>query len=152
MNRADSNRIAGRMSETIQNAVEEPGKLGYNMDRGIAIKSGGDHMLSSIIVNELISGLTEIFQDKISRIILFGSVARNEATEESDVDIAIIITNEIDEETKDKFINWAAELDIRFNQVFSIVDIPEERMKKWGKILPFYKNIEEEGIVLWRAA
>ena len=60
--------------------------------------------------------------------------------------------NEIDEETKDKFINWAAELDIRFNQVFSIVDIPEERMKKWGKILPFYKNIEEEGIVLWRAA
>ena len=109
-------------------------------------------MLSSIIVNELISGLTEIFQDKISRIILFGSVARNEATEESDVDIAIIITNEIDEETKDKFINWAAELDIRFNQVFSTVDIPEERMKKWGKILPFYKNIEEEGIVLWRAA
>lgn len=109
-------------------------------------------MLSSIIVNELISGLTEIFQDKISRIILFGSVARNEATEESDVDIAIIITNEIDEETKDKFINWAAELDIRFNQVFSIVDISEERMKKWGKILPFYKNIEEEGIVLWRAA
>lgn len=109
-------------------------------------------MLSSIIVNELISGLTEIFQDKISRIILFGSVARNEATEESDVDIAIIITNEIDEETKDKFINWAAELDIRFIQVFSIVDIPEERMKKWGKILPFYKNIEEEGIVLWRAA
>ena len=109
-------------------------------------------MLSSIIVNELISGLTEIFQDKISRIILFGSVARNEATEESDVDIAIIITNEMDEETKDKFINWAAELDIRFNQVFSIVDIPEERMKKWGKILPFYKNIEEEGIVLWRAA
>ena len=109
-------------------------------------------MLSSIIVNELISGLTEIFQDKISRIILFGSVARNEATEESDVDIAIIITNEIDEETKDKFINLAAELDIRFNQVFSVVDIPEERMKKWGKILPFYKNIEEEGIVLWRAA
>ena len=36
VNRADSNRITGRMSETIQNAVEEPGKLGYNMDRGIA--------------------------------------------------------------------------------------------------------------------
>lgn len=109
-------------------------------------------MLPSVIVDELIRGLTEIFQDKISRIILFGSVARNEATEESDVDIAIIVTNEIDEETKDRFIDWAAELDIRFNQVFSIVDIPEERMKKWGKILPFYKNIEEEGIVLWRAA
>lgn len=132
--------------------LKSPGNLGIIWIKELRIKSGGDHMLSSIIVNELISGLTEIFQDKISRIILFGSVARNEATEESDVDIAIIITNEIDEETKDKFINWAAELDIRFNQVFSIVDIPEERMKKWGKILPFYKNIEEEGIVLWRAA
>ena len=35
VNRADSNRITGRMSETIQNAVEETGNLGYNMDRGI---------------------------------------------------------------------------------------------------------------------
>ena len=109
-------------------------------------------MLSEKMKEDLIGGLRLIFGNAIQTIILYGSVARNEATEESDVDIAIIITNEIDEETKDKFINWAAELDIRFNQVFSIVDIPEERMKKWGKILPFYKNIEEEGIVLWRAA
>ena len=109
-------------------------------------------MLSEKMKEDLICGLRLIFGNAIQTIILYGSVARNEATEESDVDIAIIITNEIDEETKDKFINWAAELDIRFNQVFSVVDIPEERMKKWGKILPFYKNIEEEGIVLWRAA
>ena len=34
-NRADSNKVTGRMSETIQNAVEETGNLGYNMDRGI---------------------------------------------------------------------------------------------------------------------
>ena len=34
-NRTDSNKVIGRMSETIQNAVEETGNLGYNMDRGI---------------------------------------------------------------------------------------------------------------------
>ena len=25
-------------------------------------------------------------------------------------------------------------------------------IKRWGDILPFYKNVKEEGIVLWKAA
>lgn len=43
-------------------------------------------------------------------------------------------------------------MDIRHERVFSIVDIQEENMEKWEKILPFYQNIRKEGIVLWRAA
>jgi len=25
-------------------------------------------------------------------------------------------------------------------------------MQKWGRILPFYQNVQKEGIVLWKAA
>ena len=35
---------------------------------------------------------------------------------------------------------------------FRIVDIQEDHMKKWGDVLPFYRNVKEEGIVLWKAA
>ncbi len=43
-------------------------------------------------------------------------------------------------------------MDLRYERVFSIVDIQEENMKKWERILPFYRNIRREGIVLWKAA
>ncbi len=109
-------------------------------------------MLSDDIKEELVQGLTEIFQKNMSAIILYGSVARGDATDESDIDIAIIIKDEMDNQTKSRFISWAADMDIRHERVFSIVDIKEENMKKWERTLPFYQNIRKEGIVLWKAA
>ncbi len=110
-------------------------------------------MLSEMMKDELVHGLREIFHENMRMIILYGSVAREEATPESDIDIAIIMREEdIDEKTKEKFFEWSADMDLKYDRVFSIIDIPEERLKKWGKILPFYKNVQEEGIVLWKAA
>ncbi len=109
-------------------------------------------MLMDEMRKELVEGLTGIFQNNISMIILYGSTARNEATNESDIDIAIIIKNEMDRQTKKQFINWAADMDMRYEKVFSIVDIQEDNMKKWESVLPFYQNIRKEGIVLWKAA
>ena len=109
-------------------------------------------MLTDTMKEELIKGLTDIFYGDISMIILYGSVARDEDTPESDIDIAIIIKKDMDEKTKNRFICWSAEMDIRFDRIFSIVDIREDRMKKWGDILPFYQNVQKEGIVLWKAA
>ena len=109
-------------------------------------------MLTDTIKNELIKGLLDIFQGDISMIILYGSVARNEAGPESDIDIAIIMKKDMDEDRKDRFISWSADMDIRYDRVFSIVDIREDNMKKWGNVLPFYRNVQEEGVVLWKAA
>jgi predicted nucleotidyltransferase len=109
-------------------------------------------MLPDDIKEELVQGLTEIFQKNMSAIILYGSVARGDATDESDIDIAIIIKDEMDNQTKSRFISWAADMDIRHERAFSIVDIKEENMKKWERVLPFYQNIRKEGIVLWRVA
>ena len=54
---------------------------------------------------ELISGLLNLFRDNITMIILYGSVARNEATSESDVDIAIVMKKDMDEETKKRIFD-----------------------------------------------
>ncbi len=109
-------------------------------------------MLPDDMREELVRGLTDIFQKNISMIILYGSVARGEATDESDIDIAIIIKNEMDDQTKRRFISWTADMDIRYERVFSVVDIKEDNMEKWEKVLPFYQNVRKEGVVLWRAA
>ncbi len=109
-------------------------------------------MLTSTMKDDLIRGLVDIFSNNIIAIILYGSVARNENTAESDIDIAIIVKNEMDDATREKFMQWSAELDLRYDKVFSIIDIQEKNMEKWGSVLPFYQNVQKEGIVLWKAA
>lgn len=64
------------------------------------------------------------------------------------MDIAIVLNKEFSSENRDKFIDWVAELDLKYDRVFSIVDIEHEKFEKWKNILLFYKNIQEEGGVL----
>lgn len=109
-------------------------------------------MLTQEITSELINGLTDIFSDRIVQIILYGSVARKEDTKESDIDIAIILKGKLDKDTKTAFISWAADMDLKFGKTFSIIDIEQDLYNKWNTILPFYKNINKEGIILWKAA
>ena len=109
-------------------------------------------MLTNTMKEDLIHGLVDIFSNNILAVILYGSVARNDNTDESDIDIAIIVKNEMDDITKERFICWSAELDLRYDRVFSIIDIQKENMEKWGNVLPFYQNVQKEGIVLWKAA
>ena len=109
-------------------------------------------MLNEEMICDLISGLREIFDHNISQIILYGSVARREETAESDIDIAIILDVAQASAIRERFIEWNSEMDMKYNRVFSIMDIEKSQMDKWGNVLPFYKNIREEGVVLWRAA
>lgn len=109
-------------------------------------------MLTNTMKNDLVQGLLDIFHSNITMIILYGSVARNEATDSSDIDIAIIMKSAMDFDTQNKFISWCADMDLRYDKVFSVIDIQAENMDKWGEILPFYKNVKKEGVVLWKAA
>lgn len=109
-------------------------------------------MLTPDMISDLILGLQKIFGSIIEQIILYGSVARNEETEESDIDIAIILTNEMDDIIKERMLVWSSNMDLRYDRVFSIIDINKEKMEQWGNVIPFYRNIQKEGIVLWSAA
>ena len=135
-------------------AIETEKYSGYNKEKSCKEieNERGDKMLTREMKDELIKGLLNIFLDDIKAIILYGSVARNESTLESDIDIAIIVKKDMDDTTRERFISWSADLELRYDRVFSIIDIQERNMQKWGKILPFYQNVQKEGIVLWKAA
>ena len=85
-------------------------------------------------------------------IILYGSVARGTETAESDVDIAIIINGKLDEAMEDALSDVIVDMNLKYDKVFSVVDIDEEELAKWGKVLPYFRNVKNEGIVLWKAA
>ena len=123
----------------------------YTNNSNIFSRRRGDSMLTNTMKEDLPQGVVDLFSDSILAIILYGSVARNDNTDESDIDIVIIIKNEMDDATKEQFIHWSAELDLRYDRVVSIIDTQEENMEKWRNVLPFYQNIQKEGIILWKA-
>lgn len=104
------------------------------------------------ILRELVHGIRTVVADKLISIILYGSVARGTETSESDVDIAIIINGKMDESMEDALSDVIVDMNLKYDKVFSVVDIDKAEMTQWGKVLPYLRNVQNEGVVLWKAA
>lgn len=102
----------------------------------------------TVLTNDLYS----IYGDLISQVILYGSYARGTQTEESDVDIAVILTEKPDRTLTNAMIKCVSNHEIACGKVLSVIDVDLEKYNQWKDTLPFYKNIRKEGIVLWQAA
>ena len=83
-------------------------------------------------------------------IILYGSVARGTQTEESDVDIAVIVKRYM-KDMHDKMIDLTVDLELEYNKVLSVLLIDYDNFREWEDVLPFYKNMKKDGIMLWSA-
>ena len=83
-------------------------------------------------------------------IILYGSVARGTQTAESDVDIAVIVRR-YTEDMHDKMIDLTVDLELEYNKVLSVLLIDYDNFREWEDVLPFYKNMKKDGIMLWSA-
>ncbi len=104
------------------------------------------------ILQELVNGILSIMESKVVRIVLYGSVARGTNTTESDVDVALFMNGNLDRDTEDKLSDLVVDMNLKYDKVFSVIDIDYDVFKKWEKVTPFYINVVQEGIVLWKAA
>ena len=108
--------------------------------------------MEQMVLGELVEGILSILESQVIRIVLYGSVARGTNTAESDVDIALLLNGNLSRETEDKLSDLLVDLNLKYDIVLSVIDIDYEMFKKWEKVTPFYKNVNEEGVVLWKAA
>nr|WP_305182822.1 nucleotidyltransferase domain-containing protein [uncultured Schaedlerella sp.] len=104
------------------------------------------------ILTELADGIVDIMGSRLVSIVLYGSVARGANTEESDVDIALIMHGKLDFDTEDILSDFIVDMNLKYDKVFSVIDIDIRHFQKWIEVLPFYQNVEREGVVLWKAA
>ena len=49
-----------------------------------------------------------------------------------------------------RMIDCVAETELACGKVLSVIDVDADQYKTWKSTLPFYKNIDKEGILLWR--
>ncbi|MEA2007494.1 MAG: nucleotidyltransferase domain-containing protein [Chloroflexota bacterium] len=87
--------------------------------------------------------LAAIFGEKI-RVILYGSQARGEALEDSDIDVLVVLPD-LDSATLDIALDAAWEIGFEAGKVLSIIPATNEEMENLS-ISPFFQAVHREGI------
>lgn len=91
-------------------------------------------------LNEFLKILREKFKNRIKEVIVFGSYARGDYTEESDIDVLIVGDVSLDE-----IVDISVEILLKYGEVINaIVEKKEEFEAK--KSFSFHKTVLKEGI------
>ena len=103
------------------------------------------------MLGELVELLHQIYKSKLKMIILYGSVARGTQRSDSDVDIMVLLDVESDKLNmyEEQLSEASTDISLKYLRVLSIVDINYQEYMDWKQVLPFYRNVSEEGVVLY---
>ena len=99
-------------------------------------------------MKELAKAYTDVYGEDIVTILLYGSYARGDNNSESDVDVVAIVKGNREElQSKLKEIwNVSCDLELEYETILSPTVIPYDEYMKYKDDLPYYRNIEKEGV------
>ena len=105
----------------------------------------------SILLRQYAEVLVNLYGIHLKSIILYGSYARGDYTGNSDIDIMIILDGDIDDVKKMRSLTaeMASNISIEQEVFLSIVLRDKKHFEDSLDFLPFYQNIEREGITVY---
>ena len=100
------------------------------------------------LLNETVTGLRAIFGEKLESVILYGSYARGDYDEESDVDVMakLYLTKEEIRAYRPQVSALASEIGLKYDILLSIKLQEKEKFDRYFHVLPFYQNVAKDGI------
>ena len=105
------------------------------------------------VLKEYAELIKEIYKSALKAVILYDSYARGDYTEDSDVDILILVDMAEDEIGKSR--ERLSSLTYDFNEVHDLKIMPEgigeKQFAYWLPVYPFYQNIEKDGVSIYAA-
>lgn len=95
-------------------------------------------------------GTRRILKSNLSKIIVYGSYARGDYKKNSDIDVMILtsLSKEEIEQVENHIFDLAFDLELETGIVINPVLENEVHYRYWLGALPFYDNVEKEGIVI----
>ena len=101
-----------------------------------------------LIVGEAYHACSQIFSGNIHDAFLYGSYARGDFDNESDVDI--LMTADVEHEEVDRLrgdiARIASRLSLKYDVTVSITIKPLAQFNQYAEALPYYRNVLREGI------
>ena len=122
-------------------------QVGYNfkMNRGESM----NYAIGEIL-KDFTKRIEEYFGESLIKVLLYGSYARGDNKENSDIDIMILTTlsdKEITEIENDIY-DVAFEIEINMGINISPVIKNRKQFEYWVDTLPYYRNVRDEGITI----
>ena len=103
------------------------------------------------IVLEFTEKVKSILGKNLLKVILYGSYARGDYTEYSDIDL-MLLTNLLDyeiEHIEGEVFDLAFDFQMTYGIEISVIVKNEKQFNYWLGAVPFYNNVQREGIVIY---
>lgn len=111
-------------------------------------------MCSKQDLNIIIQKIAEIYKlvygDNLVKVMMYGSYARNDYNENSDIDLAAIVRGNRGELQNMLKIIWdcSSDLELEYETIISPTVIPYDEYERYKEDIPYYRNIENEGVTI----
>ena len=104
----------------------------------------------SDIMHEFAKNVRKLLGDSLDSVIVYGSYARGDYSESSDIDVMLLVSLE-DEEIK-RISNQISDLAFDFMMKYGVDISPiitnTDHFNYWADNLPYYRNVRDEGVKL----
>lgn len=101
-----------------------------------------------MILQAMVKVYRAVYGEHIIRIVLYGSYARGDYHNDSDIDIAAIVQGDraVLQEGLRQVWDTSSDLELKYGTIVSPTVIPYEEFEKYKNDLPYYRNIQSEGV------
>ena len=99
------------------------------------------------IVQELRQALEALYGARLKRLVFYGSHARGEATDNSDIDVMVVLDGPVRPGEEIRRMGWIrTRLNLKYEQLLSLLPISTDDFQQ--KDMPLLDDVRQEGIVV----
>jgi len=102
------------------------------------------------ITEDVVRAARDVLGDKLDKVLLYGSYARGDYDDESDIDIMVLADVPAEDElrTGSAIRRAANDWGLTDNMLLSINVTDCKRFYKWLDVVPYYQNVMKDGVSL----
>lgn len=105
-----------------------------------------DAVNRALVLKKLKAGLEGLYGPRLARVVLFGSQARGEVGEHSDIDVLVVLRGSFERRLeRARVLPLIVELSLESDTVVSTLLVPETRFERGQD--PLMLNVRREGVV-----
>ena len=103
------------------------------------------------ILHEYAIGINDILGQNLNQVILYGSYARGDYNNSSDIDVMVLVNDMSDEEIikiREDISSLAFDISLENDIIISTVIKSKDHFDRWVKVVPFYQSVKNEGVLI----
>ncbi len=102
----------------------------------------------NIITSAVAEKAKRLLGDKLDAVILYGSYARGDYDDESDIDIMVRVIGSADDlrQYRNSLVDYSSDLSLEYGLTVSLLLYDSETYDRYKNVMPFLINVQKDGV------